>query len=430
MVLFAMLLTILLAFGALAIDGSVYRFGQVEAQDVADTAAHAAVLTLKRTGSRTEAELAARTVVAENTIAGMTAEFEGIEFGNWDTDARMFVPALGVTANSVKVQVGRTGEEAIGFGLAPVMGYTSAEIVEPAVAATRSLEVALVIDITGSWSQKDFAKAREASLAFLDVLHGNHGEDDVVGMAVFFQRYAWEFTPFTSVADSASNPALIRDDWDDLQIGSLAGAYQSTWATGSYLNSKHIPCKVFGTNNSGGVPWDGWCTSGGSCYQASKRDKHTQSSPTGGCFPAMPRYFSDEGGTDHTTGLEMARTMFSERSDSTAYRALVVLTDGQPVGYTGNAARAAQGYTETRWREYKRATNHTTSQIKTDTPVVAQDLYEDLGVNVWFVSFVEHHSFMEDAAQGEGWFELAETSDEIVEIFEQIAHSLPVAVVE
>jgi Flp pilus assembly protein TadG len=432
-ILFAMLIVFLLAFGAIAIDGSMVRLADVECQDVADSAAHAAVLALKRTGSQTDAESAARSVIAENRVMGRAPALASIEFGDWDEVARAFSSSVGSGANAVRVRVGRTGADALPLWLAPLIGHASADVTATATAATRSLQVVLVMDITASWHQKNFSKARDAAVRFLDVLHENHGIDDTVGMVIFFQRYAWEYTPFTSIESSSRDASLVRGKWQKLNIGSVAGDYQASWATGSLLNSKHIACKVYGTNNNGGGnPWSGWCTSGSSCYQAAKRNLFSATTPVGGCFPAMPHYYSDEGGTDHTTGMQMARTMFSERNDPTVYRAMVVLTDGEPSGYSASTTtlRGTAHDTETRYRQYTRSGSHSTAQIRTDTVVLANQMHADLDVNTWFVSFVEHGTFMEDSATGDGWFDLAATSDEIVPIFERIAHSLPAAVVE
>lgn len=434
-VLFALVITILLGFGALAIDGSMYRFGVVEAQDVADAAAHAAVLTLKRTGSEADATLAAQTVTAANKIAGLTAEFESIAFGTWDTDAFAFTPG-GSPINAVKVEVGRTGEQAVGFGLAPVLGYESADILEPSVAATRALEVVLVMDITVSWEQRNFALAREAAVAFLDVLHQNHGEADMIGMSVFFGPYAWEYTPLTSVEQSANNTALIRDVWSNMNIGSMAGDYNATWASGGYFTTKHVPCNIYATDNEGMIPYAGRCESGDpGCHQPTHEDDHDFSSPVGGCFPNMPRVFWDEGGTDYTTGLEMAKQMLAGSTDPSTYRAVVVLTDGKPDDYSTWTTRDNLGYVETRWNEFESPEPHSIDDIVTLTPILAQELYDELGANVWFVSFRDQDSatydyFMTASKMGDGYYAYAASATQLEDIFEEIALSLPVAVVE
>lgn len=428
-VMMVSMLTVLMGFGALAMDVSLMRLAQSEAQDVADAAAHAAIVELKATGSATLSEEAAAEVIAVNTVVGGVPQIVDVEMGSWSDQSRTFTP--GPVSNGVRVSVGRSGGNAVPLLMAPIFGWDHVNVTGSAVAATKSLQVILVIDITGSWHQKNFIKARQASVAFLDVLHGGHGDWDKVGMVLFLQRYGWEYTPFTLVESSANNPALVRNKWNLLNVGSYAGDYQATWTTGSNLNNKYVACKVYGTNNNGGSPWSGWCSSGGSCYLPTRKDKHSLSTPAGGCYTAMPRYFSDEGGTDHTTGMQMAKTMFQENIDPTAYKAMVVLTDGQPNGYTAStgSVRATQPYNETRFREYKRTTSHTTAQIETDTVTLANQMYNDLGVNTWFVSFVEYRAFMENAATGDGWFSLASSSADIVPIFEEIARSLPVSIV-
>ena len=68
-------------------------------------------------------------------------------------------------------------------------------------------------------------------------------------------------------------------------------------------------------------------------------------------FNGIPHYFSDEGGTDQWTGLKAAEIMLSELEDNSnanydavAYKAVVILTDGQPVGYTAsNTKRKGSG---------------------------------------------------------------------------------------
>jgi Mg-chelatase subunit ChlD len=426
------LLVVLMGFGALSVDLSMLRLAETQAQDVADGAAHAAITVLKRTGDEDLARRAAEEVVSLNRVGGRPAVLTELSFGAWDPAARAFDGAA--TSNAVRATVSRVGGDGVPATLGRFFGWERSDVVATATSSTQSLQVILVMDITASWHQRNFVKAREAAVAFLDVMHANHGEDDQIGMVVFMNRFGWEFSPFTRVADSAANPSLLRSPWSALNIGSVAGDRQPTWESGSFVNTKHIACRVYGTNNNGNSnPWNGWCTSGSSCYQPSRRNLHTTSTPSGGCFPNMPRYFSDEGGTDHTTGMEMARRMFDEVDNPTTYKAMIVLTDGQPVGYSGSGAgtaRVSQGFTESRFREYRRTSSHSDSAIRTDTPALARQMYTDLGVNTWFVSFVEHGTFMEQSAQGDGWFDLAETSAEIVPIFEEIARSLPITIVD
>lgn len=428
-VLMILMLSVLLGFGALSVDVSLMRLAQSEAQDIADAAAHAAIVELKRTGDYTKADLAAREVVAANTVIGAQAELLDLDFGSWDNSGRTFTSTT--QGNGVRVQVGRTGVNSVPLLLAPLLGWMSVEVTGNATAATQRLQAILVMDITGSWAQKNFVKARDAAVAFLDELHANHGDDDEVGMVVFYNRYAYEFTPLTKVVDSAANPSLVRAKWSALNVGSYAGDYQSTWATGTFLTSKHVACKVYETDNNGGNPFSGLCTTGSSCYKKGYRNNFSVSIPAGGCFPNMPRYYMDEGGTDHTTGLAMARQMFQASNDATAYKALVMLTDGQPAAYTSSeGVRKATSYKETRWKEYKRSGAHSVSQIQAETPVAAQAMYTDYGVNIWFLSFVESGQFMADSVTGDGWYAVITNSAQLVPVFRKIAQSLPVSIVQ
>lgn len=427
--LMALLILVMLGFAALTVDWGRAVLAGTQAQQIADSAAQAAVFTLKRTGDQTQAQNAAQLVVDYNQIAGDDAQLLDFDVGSWDANSRVW-DTLSASNNAVRVTVGRQGANAIPLPLAGLLGFPTASVSRTATAATQNLQVVLVMDITASWDKDNFYNARAAAVTFLDELHNAHGVDDIIGMTVFLQRFGWEFTPFTLVSDSAADPALIRNKWAAMSTGSHAGTYQSSWVS---LTSKHIACKTFATNNNGNnQAFAGICSSGSSCYQPSNRDNYSASGAVGGCFPNMPRYYLDEPGTDHTTGMTMAETMFSENPDPMAYRAMVVLTDGQPSAYgsASGSKRVAQRYTETRFREYRYANSHTVNQIESETVNLAQDMYANQDVNIWFVSFVSYDSFMEQASQGDGWFTLASSSADIITVFRTIARSLPIAVVE
>lgn len=435
-VLMVLMLGVLFGFGALAVDVSMIRLAQTEAQDIADAASHAAIAELKASHDATLARAAAAEVVAANTLSGDQAELLSFEPGSWDTSTRVFVG--GSVANAVQVRVGRTGNNAVRLALGTLLGWYSVDVRAAATAATQSVQVILVMDITGSWEQRNFVKAREAAMTFLDSLHQNHGSQDLVGMAVFMNRYGWEYTPLTAVEDSFANASLVTNKWAALNVGSYAGEYEATWATGTNLTNVHVACKVFGNFNNGSKwnpfvrgpsPYRGFCTSGVGCYQPTYQNNWSVTGAVGGCFPNMPRYYSDEGGTDHTTGLSMAEIMFQERIDPTAYKAMVVLTDGEPSPYgTSEGIRRTRGWTEP-FRQYKYSGSHSIAQIERDTPIVAQRMYNNLGVNTWFVSFRDDRPFMAASATGDGWYAHTTNASDIVPIFEEIARTLPVSIV-
>ncbi len=154
-------------------------------------------------------------------------------------------------------------------------------------------------------------------------------------------------------------------------------------------------------------------------------------SPLGGCYPNMPREYRDEPGTDHTTGMAMAWQMFDERTDPGAFRVQVVLTDGLPNGL-GNpgGTRGSQGYTEDRWREYAGPMPHSSSAIHNDSIAMTQAMWDESRIHTYVVSFVADHWFMDQMPQGQGYYVRTTSATALAPIFEEIANSLPMAVVE
>lgn len=398
-VLTALSIMTFVGFGALAVDVSWIRLAQRQSQDVADAAAQSALLVLRRTGDQAAARVAAEEVVALNTVGAGHATLASLEFGVWDEDAATFTVDP-TSPNAVRARVERTGGNQLGLVLAPAVGWAEVPVVAQSTAAARRLEAVLVMDITNSWDHyPNFHNARDAAVSFLDTVYTTASPDDLVGMVVFSGRYAWEYTPFTPIVDTMAAGG-VRSVWSTLETAAKAGHRNNG-------HNKH--CNVFGDNG----------------YHLGWRNRFDLSP----CFTDTPREYADEYGTDHTTGLTMAGTMFSELPDIGSYRAMIVLTDGYPNGTGPGNQRTTAGYTETRWREYRGPTR-TVADIKTESVAMTADLYNDEEVNTWVVSFVAHDVFMEDMVQGDGAYYNVNTSAALIPIFEDIAESLPVVTVE
>jgi hypothetical protein len=224
-------------------------------------------------------------------------------------------------------------------------------------------------------------------------------------MTIFTNRFAWEFTPLTDMIDEVeTTPDVVETAWSALRTASKAG-------DSSLISCDH---NGNGTNNF--------------------------ANPVGGCWPNMPREYLDEPGTDHTTGLQQALDMFVGSGNVDAYRAAIVLTDGIPngVGSCGTT-RGAQGYVEGRWTEYALdcATQvpHTTVEIVAESPLLAQQMNTQEGVNVWAISFVQDLPSPMSAqdgsglAQGDGYYVRTSDPAQLITLFEEIADGLPIAVV-
>ena len=405
-ILFGFFIVILLGFGALAIDVSYVRLAQMQTQDIADAASQAALYRLRRTGDLADARDAALSIVDNNRVVGAVPDLDDVTFGVWDHTASP--PSFTATEerpNAVKVRVSRRGDNAVGLFLARLFGFDAANITREATSSTRALHVVLAMDITGSWSQKNFRNAQLASIAFLDVLESSYSEYDMVGMTIFSGRYAWEYTPLRYVEDEDAD-GVARTNWGKLNVASKGGKGK-TYPADCDLK----PDTPAGKNSA--------------------RNNYATANP-GGCYPAMPREYTDEPGTDHTTSLIQARTMFESEVDPTAFRALVMLTDGVPNGLLAahGKYRRDLGYTETRWSEYLGVVPHTTAQVKSQSNTLTQSLYDDLGVNTWVVSFVQNDPFMETMPKGIGYYTNTSNSAALVTIFEDIANSLPMAIVK
>jgi len=405
-ILFAFCLVILLGFGALAIDVSYVRLAQMQTQDIADAASQAALYRLRRTGDLDDARGAALSIIENNRVVGSEPTLDDVTFGIWDhTAAPPTFSATEVRPNAVRVRVSRRGENAVGLFLARLFGFDAANITREATSSTRALHVILAMDITGSWLQPNFRNARLASLAFLDVLESSYSEYDMVGMTIFSGRYAWEYTPLRYVEQEDSDN-VARTAWGKLNVASKGGVGKTYPAE----------CTLKADTPSG---------------KNSARNNFATANP-GGCYPAMPREYTDEPGTDHTTSLIQARTMFEREPDPTAFRALVMLTDGIPNGLTATHGvyRGQLGFTETRWREYRGVVPHTTTQVKNQSNALTQSLYDDLGVNTWVVSFLQDDPFMATMPKGIGYYTKTSNSAALVGIFGDIANSLPMAIVQ
>ena len=390
----------LLALGALAIDVAYMRLAQAQAQDIADAASVAGLWALRSTGDEAEATAAAQAVVSRNVVGGVPASLASIEVGDWSREDEDLVVGAD-SPNAVRVRVSRTGDDGLPLFLGSLFGPDRVDVAGQATAAARNLQVVIVFDITNSWNRPDFYYARDAAMAFYETIERSHGPDDQIGMTVFTGRYAWEFTPFIDL-DTAEASGAVSSQWSAMETASKAGTPNASSSKG---------CSVYGRRSS-------------------NRDNFNN--PSGGCFPDMPREWLDEPGTDHTIGLEMARQMFEDDDDDTSYRAIVVLTDGFPSGTSASnfQDRDDEGWTETRWSELRAVVPHTTSQIRSESVDLTEDMWDDLEVHTWVVSFVADEAFMENMTQGDGYYVNTSDSETLVDIFEDIAESLPLALVE
>lgn len=374
-----------IAFGALSVDLSLLRLADAEIQGVADQAAHAAILQLRRTTDTVASEATANEVISRNFVAGRPVSTSSVDFGVFDNG--VFVPSNG-TPNAVRVAV----EADVDLPFASFWGAGTQTVTTQATAAVRTLHTIVVMDITNSWGS-DFLNARAGAVAIFDSLTAAATDADRIGMATFHGMYGTEFTPLTLVSDAVANG--VRAQWAAMHTASQPGNPNAA------------------TNGCSGGTQNNFVT------------------PTlGGCYPNMPREYSDEGGTDHVIGIQMARTMFSEFPDPNAYRAMIIVTDGSPAGVEAHLIRATTGYEETRWRYEFTGFRRTPAETTALTPILTQSAWDLAEVNTWMVSYRAAGGWMNASAMGDGYFVRTTNSSDLIQIFEDIAEGLPVTLVE
>lgn len=481
----ALMILVMVGFGAISVDLSMVRLGASQSQDIADAASQAAIVMYRHARSlgrsdlesRALGERAAEVIALRNRVVGVPPTVRSVAWGEWDPTASLGnefqTTAVDEGTTAVQVALDRSGDSAIGLPFGALLGWTTMPVRGAATSASRNVEAILTIDVTGSWDKEEFQHARDAAVAFFDTLAENHGPEDRFGVVVWFNSYAYEYVPLMRIDDALAHPELARDLLLKLNVANYAGVAMPAWAP-PLTASKHVACRVFGTDGSGAMPFG---SSTG--YNNSLKNRWSNgASPGRGCAPNMPRYYvSVEGGTDHHTGLMLARSLLRAQQSyvpgtgwvssvgNLGYRAVVMLTDGEPVAIsapgshrsahvtgTGNTSTAAvptastwtwkdTAYPET-WhatapigaglREYRRDTAHSLAAIKSDTVSLAANMAAVDSANIWVVSFRDDNAFLASASVGDGYYSYVPTGDvaSLVGVFEEIARTLPTAIVK
>lgn len=224
------------------------------------------------------------------------------------------------------------------------------------------LSVVVVLDITTSWGQVDFDGVRVGIAALLDAMVARATPGDRVALVAFSGRYADGLTAWTEVA---GDDGAIASSWSTLNVASRSGV---------------------------GQPFPEEC-----------EVNTTDVFEDGGCYPLMPRSYTDEAGTDPSVGLAMAHAWITE-SPGEGAGAAVVVTDGVANGLTerNGEARAADGYVETRWPEYVGAVPHSTAEVEADSAALTAEILSTTGYSTWVVSVGQPAAYLDAMATGDG----------------------------
>lgn len=429
-VIFTALITVLLSFAALAIDVSYIRNCRMQLTNAVDAAAHAALLEYRRSSSEGAAVLVAQSVAASNKVGGkpVTVDPADVVFGSWDYDTRTF-SAGGTFINAVQVNASRDGTSSDGpidLFLAPIMGIETATADSSAVGAFRFREMMLVLDVTGSF-QLNMDNARGAMVDFLDLVHDTNFPQDTMGL-VLFANVATVFDELQSVS---TNYSTLRAHW----VGN--GVTTCNNCT-SITNSSDFNPDITGLqvchkcDRSGCNPDGNYTSSSNTCRPPFDRcddvddgnaSVHTYVSCKEGAISGYNE------GTAHAPGLELAIDELEAAGTNGNVKVIVLLSDGKPQCRIGGEGGI-------------------TSDESITEPCPAQRAYEaqlqtaraqDAAISIYTVSFcngcnstkeAEQYAFMQTLISGSGKAYSTTEGDDLSGILEDIARSLPVALVE
>lgn len=211
LVFVAICLMVLFGFAALAIDLSYHRTLQLQAQNAADSAAYAGMVSLRESGDRTEAYNVAVEMLNRHTVGGSVPDAD-IEIGEWDFDSDSF--ADGSNPNAISVAVKRDNLEAsggpIGF-FGPALGYTLPKVTADAVSAIQPRDILFVMDQSTSMAGT-MGYAVEGLVAALDVVvESDPNGLDQVGLVGFSEGSM----VLTELQGAVDNYSTLRSDWEN-----------------------------------------------------------------------------------------------------------------------------------------------------------------------------------------------------------------------
>lgn len=225
--IFALALTAILGFCALALDYSRIVISELQLQNTADASALAATTMLRDfDGDVLRARKSAEYIIGENYVAekrgGISPE---ISFGKWDWSKPSSSAWSKVKGNSsptaVWVRVARDSDaqnQGVPLWVAPAVGGPErADVEATAMAAYRSRETVIVVDVTRG-SQYAMSSIQKSIGYYLEYLVALGVPGDQLGLAVFAGEAAM-VTPLSEVKKSLSAQNLSK--WTGKEKDSL-----------------------------------------------------------------------------------------------------------------------------------------------------------------------------------------------------------------
>lgn len=351
----------LIGFGALGVDVSYIAMSNNQAQAVADAASHAALIAYRYSNGATvgtrvsDGQAAANHIVNSNRVGiDGTGNLRTLQFGQFNPNTGNF-SAGAQPFNAAYAEVDRSSASGnpLNLFLAPVIGNNTADLRQDGVTASNPREIIVVVDRSCSMRSPagygGWEGVRDALDAFAEYMIDHQVPLDMLGVAAF-TNYSNEHFPLTFVD---GNEAAIATEW------------------ANYGFCTRSP--------------DGWAPPG-----------------TDYGYDKGETMYACEGNTDPRDGINEALAMFTESTNPLAFKAVIVISDGEPTGDCSDA----------------------------DFLNAAQNAWDN-DVHVWTVGFgTVDDDIMTAAAKGEGSYYPSPGPEGLTNVMLEIARSIPVVISE
>jgi len=212
----ALLVVVLLACVALAVDIGFLYVTRAQLQNAADAGALAAMAAIRDGESKTDAREQAVAVAESNEAAGANVQLDpetDVVFGTYSSEEQHFEPGGYFTdATAAKVIARRTGDSPAGpvpLFFAHIFGRSVADVVAEGVAAVGRREVVILQDCTRSFTE-EIGDAKAADWALVQAMADQNLAGDQVGVATFVDR-GTERLALSPIPDAMSAIATAID---------------------------------------------------------------------------------------------------------------------------------------------------------------------------------------------------------------------------
>ena len=423
LILFAVSSGVIMGMGAISLDLSYLRNCRMQLQNAVDAAAHAALISYRTTANETTARQVAKDIAALNFVGGRPVSLgdTDIVFGTWDftnhefSTAGSFVNAVSVVANR------RDGalDGPIQLFIAPVIGIDSGEAAAEATGAFRFRELELLLDTTGSFF-RDIDNGRNAVISFLDKIYTNHLPQDKIGLVAFAQQ-GKEFTP---LQDVVSNYAAIRASW----YGQGDVTYNCRTSGSRRTCSYYDPTSTYGLNlcfqdrEPNGVA-DTTNPNGVTNVAAMKQQyfDYARTITNVNCFDGSA-YNPRQEGTDHSTALQKGIDVLLNDGVNGNMKVIVMVSDGRAQCKQPDDASSASCVTSRQILAQQQTARAAENNISIFSVMFCS--------NCSSASLASYQAYADTLVTGVGKSYTTTDSNQLDDILNEIADSLPVALVQ